>query len=107
MEDLLERCRNPPPTIGPKKYPGKPLLDQYANAEECDEMLWDWKLRGVAHETLHKQWERLTRETIDRGNLIARFVELKEHFAVTGDLEFPPSWLERWPGDMKYKIISD
>ncbi|EXJ72971.1 uncharacterized protein A1O5_04120 [Cladophialophora psammophila CBS 110553] len=82
MEDLLERRSNPPPTIGPEKYSSKPPPDIYANADECNKMLWDWKLQ-------------------------VRFVKLKEHFAVTGELEFPPGWLERWPGDMKYKITSD
>ncbi|KAH0830770.1 hypothetical protein FOPE_02078 [Fonsecaea pedrosoi] len=101
IQGVIDRYNNPPQFIGPKKNPGRPLPETLADAGEWDKMLWTWKLNRVAHKDIEKEWERVTGETIGRSNMLVRFCRLKEQFA------FPVNWLEQYPDDLKYQIISE
>ncbi|KIW78932.1 hypothetical protein Z517_08771 [Fonsecaea pedrosoi CBS 271.37] len=107
IQGVIDRYNNPSQFIGSKKNPGRPLPETFADAGEWDKMLWTWKLNRVAHKDIEKEWERVTGETIGRSNMLVRFCRLKEQFAVSGELNFPVNWLEQYPDDLKYQIMSE
>ncbi|KAJ9608117.1 hypothetical protein H2200_007105 [Cladophialophora chaetospira] len=106
---------------GPNLFPKLP--EAPAQAEKCDQMLWEMKLAGKGWMEIAEKWEKLTntttetkeqdpRETLRKRRLLieklaARFVKLKENYAASGTMELPEPYSEAHPADLKYRKISD
>ncbi|OAP57951.1 hypothetical protein AYL99_07041 [Fonsecaea erecta] len=107
VQRMKALANNPPTFIGPLRFPGEPLPQTLTGAAEWDKMLWSWKLNRVAHKYIHQEYEKLAGRNINRKSLLIRFCKLKEQFALSGEINFPDGWLEQYPGDIKYQIISE